>query len=151
MRITNNDEYTQQVQLQADQERARRKLLGQLVETTQGEWEAEGEVAVGSPGIYVHVYGHFGLDNPKRQLSFNGDGVGAILGAGNSRGKVTFAVPLEEVLAGSLLFNVVTGSIIAGYCVVDFSRNFKHIGTFVGAGFGVASGYAAGSCEFKLS
>ena len=67
----------------------------------------------------------------------------------NDIGKV--AVPLDEVLAGSLLFSLVTGSLVAGYCVVDWSRNFKHIGTFVGAGFGLVSGTAAGSCEFKVS
>jgi hypothetical protein len=141
--------YGKQMDFVSAQNAAARKLAGEPIDIP-GSWEAEGEVSVTGIG-YVHVYGRFTLENPRRILTFNGDLVGDVLAGTSTHGKALFAVPLEELLAGSVLTVAVTYGLVAAACVLDWSRDLRHQGTYKGPGWGIFGGKAVGGGQFKLS
>lgn len=123
---------------------ANRHLLADAPAT----WVANGNMATSGIG-YMYIGGNLKLDSGK-DLHFEGHTGGLAAGGGWGIGKATFYVSQDELLNGSVLVTVASANIIGGGIVVTWSRNFKKLGVFVGAGMGVGGGESVGSGAFSL-
>ncbi len=74
-------------------------------------------------------------------INFTGYFGGIGIGGASLWGDATFLVPVEELLQGGVAFTAVEISGPPSLIRVDFSRNFKALGNFIGAGVGI--GHAA--------
>lgn len=138
----------QQRELVTTKNEVARRLLGGEEVDQPGWWEVEGDVAV-TGFLYTVMYGRFKLDGGKT-LEFKGDLFGTVIAGTSTHGTALFTVPLEEVTSGTVLTIVTTRGAVVGGCLVEWSRDGKHIGSYVGGGWGLGGGDAIGGGQFKV-
>jgi hypothetical protein len=141
-------DYEKQLALRAHQEQAIRGLMGEPV-VLSGAWKVNGTVGFAAAAVYIQLHGMFDLEKGQH-LKFEGTAGGIALAGGEFRGEAVFAVSLEELTRGSVFVEAYTLAVVGGGIIMNWSRDFKPLGTFKGTGFGLLGGAAWGSGNFSL-